>query len=194
MSASLSYLNPVDLVRFYDSRRVLQLASDTGVIAVIADLSNSSSAPYGIVLNAIRTAASDVDSHCQQGKRYTRSVLETFVSEAVASPADEAKQKRMALLQQLVADLAYGLLASRRGYTGDSLKAWAPRYETALVTLERLAQGFQIFDDDNSINAGVPSSVQIGKNRYRPTDSNRLFGIFPDSLNPYGAGGGGYRW
>lgn len=191
---SVSYLLPVDLLTIYDSRRVLQLASDdVSTPATAADLSNTASTPYAIVLNAIRSAASEVDSHCQMGKRYTRSILETFVSDAIAAPTDETKAKRVGLLRQLVADIAYGILCSRRGYTGDSLKAWAPRYETALVTLERLAQGFQIFDTDAAIAAGVPSQVSIGKNKYLPSTNNRLFGLFPDGLNPFGPGSG-FRW
>lgn len=192
MPASVNYLFPVDLLTIYDSRRVLQLASDTGTVATAANLADTASTPYAIVLNAIRAAASDLDSHCQMGKRYTRSTLETFISEAVAAPTDETKQKRAGLVRQLVADLAFGILASRRGYTGDSLKAWAPRYETALVTLERLSQGFQIFDTDDAIASGVPSQVSIGVNVYRPSVNNRLFGIFPNGSNPFGPNYG--RW
>ena len=186
MSASASYLNPVDLVRFYDSRRVLQLASDSGATAVIADLSNSASAAYGFVLSAIRSAASELDSHCQQGKRYARGILEDIIAAAVAAPADEVKAKRAALIQQLVADLAFGIMCSRRGQVADALKALCPRYETALVTLERLAQGVQIFDTDLAINRGVPASVKIGKNVYRPSRDNRLFGVWNDDTTNRG--------
>jgi hypothetical protein len=185
--ASESYLDPAELVTYYDTRRVLQLSSDTGATAVIADLSNSASAPYGRVLSAIRFAASELDSHCQQGKRYTRSTLEAIISAAAAAPADEGLQKRAALIKQLVADLAFGVLASRRGYTADSLKDLAPRYETALGTLERLANGIQIFDIDETITRGAPSVVQIGRYGYRPQANNRLFGIFEDNVRGPGA-------
>ncbi len=179
---SLSYIVPVELTLFYDSRRVLQLASDSGATAVIADLSNTASTPYANVLSVIRFAASELDSHCQQGKRYTRATLEAIITAAAASPGDEGLQKRAALIKQLVADLAFGTLAARRGYTAESLSALAPRYETALATLERLATGIQIFDIDDAILRGVPSQVQIGKNGYRPQNFNRLFGVFEDTF------------
>lgn len=193
MPASASYLNPADLVTYYDRRRVLQLASDTGTAATIADLSDDDSAAYAFVLSCIRSAASDLDSHCQMGKRYTRATLEEIISDAVAAPTDEAKQKRAAMIRQLVADLAFGILASRRGYVADALKMLAPRYDTALVTLERLSQGFQIFDVDAAIDAGAPSSVQIGKNVYRPSQYNRMFGVFEDTRYP-GTGINPFLW
>jgi len=184
MPASASYLNPDELTTYYDSRRVLQLASDTGTPAVAADLDDDGSAAYAFVNAAIRSAAAELDSHCQQGKRYTRADLEAIITAAVAAPSDEAKNKRAGLIRQLVADLAFGVLASRRGYHDDRLKALAPRYETALVTLERLSQGFQVFDLDDAINAGVPSRVRIGLRNYRPATHNRLFGAFEDTRGP----------
>ena len=177
-----SYLDPSELVLYYDTRRVLQLASDTGAVAVIADLSDDDSAPYARVNAAIRFAAGQLDSHCQQGKRYTRATLEAIVTAADAAPSDEGLNKRAAMIKQLVADLAFGVLASRRGYVADALANLAPRYETALATLERLAQGIQIFDVDIAITRGVPSSVAIGRNNYRVQSFNRMFGVFEDSL------------
>ncbi len=153
---------------------------------MIADLSNSSSVPYTKVQSAIRFAASELDSHMQQGKRYTRAVLEAFMSGAEAAPANEGLQKRAALVKQLVADLAFGVLASRRGYAGDTLAQFAPRYESALATLERLANGIQVFDIEGTIQRGAPSTVAIGRNGYRPQQNNRLFGVFEDT---FGVGG-----
>ena len=190
MPASASYLHPDELVKYYDARRVLQLASDTGTPATLSDLSNSASAGYGLVNSAIRTAASDLDSHCQMGKRYTRASLEEIISAAFAAPTNEALNKRAGMIRQLVADLAFGVLASRRGYHGEQLKALAPRYDMALLTLERLSQGFQVFDLDANIEAGVPKSVRIGLRQYRPGLYNRMFGVFEDTprsgfLNPF---------
>ena len=186
MAASANYLNPVDLVRYYDSRRVLQLASDSGATAVIADLSSSASAAYGFVLNALRSAAADLDSHCQQGRRYLRADLEAIIADAVTYPTNEIKNKRAALIQQLVADLTFGIMCSRRGQVADALKALCPRYETALVTLDRLAEGVQIFDTDTAIARGVPARVTIGKNIYRPSRDNRLFGVWNDDTTNRG--------
>ena len=189
--ANENYITPLELVTYYDKRRVLDLASDTGATAVIADLSSSGSAAYGFVAAAIRTAAGMLDSHCQMGKRYTRSVLEAIITAALAAPADEAKMKRAAMIRQMVADLAYGVMLGRRGYSADATKNLAPRYEEALATLERLAQGLQVFDLDANIEAGRPHAVRIGRLSYRPGAFNRLFGIWEDGIdgtlrtNPY---------
>lgn len=189
--ANENYIAPADIVTYYDSRRILDLASDTGEPAVIADLSDDGTAAYGFVASAIRTAAGMLDSHCQMGKRYTRAVLEAIITAALAAPADEAKQKRAAMIRQMVADLAYGVMLGRRGYSADATKNLAPRYDEALATLERLAQGLQVFDLDVNIDAGRPRAVRIGRLAYRPGAFNRLFGVWEDGLdgtlrtNPY---------
>lgn len=193
--ASASYLLPAELVTggYYDERRVLQLVSDTGSDAVIANLEDDDHPAYIAAQRAIRWAASEVDSHCQRGKRYTRAALEAIVAAAEAAPADEGLQKRAAAILGLVADLAFGYLASRRGFAADTLAQMAPRYEAALLTLERLAQGLQIFDVDAALTAGAPSTVRIGRRGYRVGAYNRLFGVFSDSPRPYG-GNYGSPW
>lgn len=183
---SLSYLTPTDLVTFYDSRRVLELASDSGLVALIADLSNTASGPYTVCNAAIRSAAADVDSHCQVGRRYQRSTLEGIITDALSAPMDEAAQKRAAILRQLVADLAFGFLMSRRGYAEDRMKLLAPRYDMALETLASIASGMMVFDLDDNIAAGLPSAVPIGLNKYRPSLNNRLFGVWEDTPRTYG--------
>lgn len=184
---SNTYVEPDDLIVFYDTDRVLDLVSDTALgapRATVADLSASGSAAYRRALAIIQSAAGDVDSHCQMGKRYTRENLETIVNDYWDAPADQAKAKRARILQQIVADLTFGLLLSRRGYTGDQLRQQAPRYEEALKTLDRLAQGIQVFDLDANVNASVPVRVSIGLTSYRPSLDNAMFGIWPNW--PYG--------
>ncbi len=176
-----SYITPADLATFYDSRRVLQLASDdTTVPATLADLSNTGSTPYAIVRNCIESAASEVDTHCQQGKRYTRAVLEFMISDWLLYPTDTAKQKRAAVLRQLVADLAFGLLISRRGMSAKALSQLCPRYEEAQATLEKLALGVQVFDIDSAIDAGVPQFTALNLNGFNPSTGNLMFGVWPD--------------
>lgn len=176
-----NYLTPAELPTYYDERRILQLASDDGVPADLADLSNTGTSAYRFVNSGILWAASEIDSHCQQGKRYSRADLEAIVTEALAATSDGTKQKRAALIRQLTADLAFGQLVSRRGYTGQSLTMFAPRYEPALATLEKLALGLQVFDLDGPINAGAPSRVGIGsQGNYRPSMNNKMFGVWPD--------------
>jgi hypothetical protein len=181
--ANESYLTPAELPTYYDLRRVLELASDTGEAATEGDLGSTSSDAYAFVMSAIRKGASDLDSHCQMGKRYTRATLQTIISEALASPADEVLQKRAALIRQIVADLAFGIMLGRRGFSADAVGKLAPRYEEALATLERLSQGFQVFDLDDNIQAGVPSRARIGRLAYRPGAFNRMFGVWEDSYD-----------
>jgi hypothetical protein len=188
---AINYITPAGLLNYYDKRRVLQIASDEGAVAVEADLSNTASAAYVRIINGIRAACGDIDSHCQRGKRYTRATLEAIVTEADAAPSDETKQKRAGPIRQMAADLTFGHMMARRGYSAQTMKNLAPRYEDALVSLERLANGEQVFDLDANIDAGKPSRTQIGKNNlYRPSVDNPIFGVWPDS--PYG--GGMYGW
>lgn len=189
---SASYLDPDELPDYYDLNRILDLATDDGEKALEADLSDDSSDAYRIVLTQIRRAASDLDSHCQQGKRYTRAVLEQIIADAQAAPANEGLQKRAAIIRSLVADLAFGMLVSRRGHSADTLQKLAPRYESALITLERLAQGVLVFDIDGAIQRGAPSTVRIGSRQYRPSLFNRMFGVFEDTPGIYGGQGGTY--
>ena len=176
-----SYILPADLLVYYDSRRVLQMASDdVNTPATAADLSNAASDPYIKVFNCIESAASDVDSHCQQGKRYTRATLELILSDWLLTPNDTAKRKRASLLRQLVADLSYGLLISRRGMSAKALAQLCPRYEEAQATLEKLALGVQVFDLDANIDAGVPQFTPLNKYGWNPSINNGMFGVWPD--------------
>lgn len=175
-----TYIVPADLLQFYDSNRVLELASDTGTAATTAELSNSASGPYAVAIRAIRSAASDLDMHCQQGKRYTRADLEAVITAALAAPTDEEKQKRAAKIQQVVADLTFGYLMARRGYSAQQMDALAPRYREALVVLEQLANGTTVFDLDANLAASIPKRVAIGDRVYRPSLDNRMFGYWPD--------------
>lgn len=187
MAAAAGYITPLELTTFYDSRRVLQLASDTdGTPAVIADLSNTASDAYKFVNNGILSASSDLDAHCQQGKRYTRANLEATITAANAAPTDSGLVKRAQLLKQLVADLSYGMLMSRRGMNSERLATLAPRYEKAQLALEQLALGITVLDLDANINAGVPGSQRFGSKVYMPTRDNLMFGIWPDTYNPQG--------
>lgn len=191
MPVANGYILPIELITFYDKRRVLQLASDTDdTPAAEADLSSTSSTAYIFINNCILSASSDLDSHCQQGKRYTRTNLEAIITAANAAPTDSTLVKRALLLRQLVADLTYGMLMSRRGMQSDRLATLAPRYEKAQEALERLALGITVFDLDENIDAGVPGSRPFGGNVYRPTQNNLMFGIWPET---YGANGYSYN-
>lgn len=194
MAATLKeYLLPSELTVYYDVRRVVGLISDTGIPVDSSDLSSFGSAGYSLVQKLIRSVSARIDSRCQQGKRYSRTDLETLAYEARTADIGtdtqyEAKQKRFAILSQLTADLLYGDILSRRGYSADEFKKMAPRYEEALDLLEQLYQGIAIFDLDGPKNSGIPSIQTLGKNVLHSTDFNRMFGLWPNSQaqNPYG--------
>lgn len=198
MPVATGYILPLELITFYDKRRVLQLASDTDdTPASVADLSVTSSDAYIFINNCILSASSDLDSHCQQGKRYTRANLEAIITAANAAPTDSTLVKRALLLKQLVADLTYGMLMSRRGMNSDRLATLAPRYEKAQEALERLALGITVFDLTDNIDAGVPDSRTFGTRVYRPTRDNLMFGIWPTDGAYGNPGYSGYffgRW
>lgn len=182
------YILPNELPLFYDLRRVLQLASDTDdTPAVESDLSNTASDAYRFVNNAVLSASSDLDQHCQQGKRYTRVDLEALVAAANAAPNDSAAVKRAQAIKQLVADLTFGIMLGRRGFNSERLASLAPRYEHAQEALEKIALGVLVFDISGAIEAGVPGSAYFGLTNYLPSRDNRMFGIWCDTpQGPYG--------
>lgn len=96
---------------------------------------------------------------------YARTDLEGLIA-ALTDPlitADTAlllaATKRAALLKQMVADLTFGRLMARRGYTAAAMKEMAPQYDGALQMLLDLAGGRRVFDLDANKSAGVPSTV-----------------------------------
>lgn len=174
------YITPSELTLYYDSRRVLDLAVDTGTRADIADLSNAGSNAYKRVNAMIASVCSEIDSVCQQGKRYVRADLEAMIA---ASGSDDASTKRAASLKQMTADLVFGRLMAVRGYGADQQRQLAPRYEKAEQMLEMLYQGSRVFDFDDNIKAGVPDTLKIGLNLLKWSEFNRMFGVFP--TNPF---------
>ncbi len=175
------YITPLELVNYYDRRRVLQLASDSDTVpATIEDLDDDDSDPYIKINTLIRGVCSDIDSKCQQGKRYDRTALEAMVAAAEESE-DEAILKRAALLKQMTADLVYGRLNASRGIGAAELSILCPRYDEAEAMLEQLYQGARIFDLDLPKTAGVPSRVTINLNNINSfVSENAMFFVWGD--------------
>ncbi len=182
------YLTPAELVNFYDSRRVLELANDVGDgSATLSDLSNVNSTPYLIVSTAIRSVSAEIDAAVQVGNRYARTDLEQLVLDlsdgVILADATllEAAKKRVAILKQMVADLTFGRLMSRRGYTAQAMEEVAPQYAGASKLLVDLGNGRRIFDLDSPKNAGVPRKAAIGVDGLSPlaaVQASPLFGDF----------------
>ncbi len=156
-----AYITNADVALYYDSRRLLELCSDSGTEETTLD--------NAILTELLLAASAEIDANCQQGKRYAKATLEAMTG------------KGATLLKQLCADLAFGSLMARRGFAADQMKVQAPRYEAALLTLEMLYQGRKVFDLDANINAGVPKVAVIGKNQIRGSQFNRMFGLWPDA-------------
>lgn len=172
------YLKGADMVLYYDVRRLRQILSDTGL-----QIDESAIATDPNLLAGINSACADINSRCYQGKRYTPEQLQDLIKNK-----DVSVQTKMAAtaLEQLTADLAFGFIVGRRGYGPDVLERLAPRYKSALETLERLYLGEKVFHIDTAIEAGVPHVVRIGGNGYLPSAENKLFGIWRDTPGYYG--------
>lgn len=185
------YLLPNEMVLYYDARRVLELANDKGDgSATTASLSRGGSDEYQIIAAAISTVSAEIDAALQVGSIYARTDLEGLIA-ALTDPlitADSvlllAATKRAALLKQMVADLTFGRLMARRGYTAAAMKEMAPQYDGALQMLLDLAGGRRVFDLDANKSAGVPSTVEIGTfgtGRLVSVQASPLFGSFGSS-------------
>ncbi len=176
----MNYITPSELLNYYDSRRVLELASDTTSPATVSGLATNP-----ILLTAIRTASSLIDSHVQTGRRYERTQLEDIVTAANAGGASEAAKKRAEPIKSLCAHLTFGYLMTRRGYSAQKLQELAPMYADALQSLNLLSSGQRILDLDGPKNAGVPKRQPIGTNTASLTLYNQMFGVFPGSPASY---------
>lgn len=176
----MNYITNAEILNYYDSRRVLEMISDTGVTAVSGDLPTSP-----VMTTAIRHASSRLDSAVQSGRRYERSQLEDIVTAANAGGATDAEMSRAEPIKSLVAHLAYGYLMSRRGYAGAAMRELAPMYDDAEERLNELTSGERVLDLDGPKAATVPTKTGIGTNRLKYTQYNPMFGIFPSSPGGY---------
>lgn len=176
----MAYLLPPQILDYYDSRRVLELLSDTGSPVTVGTLNTVS-----VLTRAIDAASAEVDAALQVGRRYDRAQLESICSAADAPGAIEADRRRAAPIKELVAHLVFGRLMARRGYSADKMRQLAPMYDEALAKLDRLSSGEAILDVDANKSAGVPTQVTRGSQKVRWSQFSSMFGVFPDSPNAY---------
>ena len=174
-----AYLTPAQLTVWYDTTRLYQLIRDDGVDATASDLTDTGSAAYQLLAAIITGVSAEIDSALQVGRRYARTDLETMVDDALAVGATAADLKRVTVLYRLVADLTFGALVSRRGFSAASMAELCPRYEDAQRTLAALADGGRVFDMEPPKTAGMPTRVQIGTGISNTVRNSRLFGQFP---------------
>jgi len=185
MSTTTVYLQNSEIFNFYDLRRIQELLLDDGSTPTQADISNVATAAGAQLYQTILWASSDIDSKCQQGKRYLRTDLEQIIQNAIDPPSGSSTQqieiyrKRAAQLRKLTADLTFGILMSRRGFSADKMRELAPQYEEALGRLQELYDGRRVFDFDAALAAGVPAAVKLAKNKIMSSSFNQMFGLWP---------------
>lgn len=145
----MSYATPADLIARYDSRDVGDLADDTGSQVAVADLPTDPN-----VLASLADASGDIDSALRAGNRYTTDDLAGLSGNSLSK------------LKRVVCDIAMAYLYGRRpAHNPERLKAFEERAHAAL---ERLRKGENIFDLDETADAGVidheyPTAASIDK-------------------------------
>jgi phage gp36-like protein len=172
------YLEAEDMVKFYDVRRLQEILSDTGTEVAEGDVATNP-----LLADTIIAATGEINSVLLQGRRYTLQDMQDLIT-ASADLTNVMAQANVRVLNQLCADITFGMLLARRGYAPDVVETLAPRYKVALQTLEDLYQGKKIFNLSAAVEAGVPQIVRIGGNKYMPSVDNKLFGVWWDS--PFG--------
>lgn len=176
----MNYITPTEWSLYYDSRRLYEMASDSGVPLTAGGFGGST-----IVAAMIRQASATIDSALQTGQRYDRSQLEDIVNASNAMSATDAEKSRAEPIKSLTAHLAFGMLMSRRGYSAQKMQELAPLYTDALNILNLLSSGQRILDIDGPKAAGVPTGVRLGSQLTSWTKLSPMFGFFPTSPNDF---------
>ena len=164
------YLQPPEIINFYDSKKVAEIFSDVRVPADLNDLANNT-----ILTQCIYRACSAINASLENGGRYAPTDLQNIVNAANAGGAQEADILRAMPIKELTAHLAYGYGLSRRGIPADSWAKLAPMYDQALVTLQALADGQAVLDWSPNVAAGVPSVAIMGQTAGSIVVQNRMF-------------------
>ncbi len=177
------YLDPEDMVKFYDVRRLQEILSDDGTAVDSGDIGG-----HPTLLTGIEWATGEINTAIYQGKRYTPENIQDLIDNAVGSSGNTGYVSAVRVLQQLMADLVFGWLMGRRGYGPDVMDRLAPRYKSAQETLERLYLGERVFNVAEAIEAGVPKVQRIGGGAFLPSAEFPILGVWWDTGYP-GRGG-----
>lgn len=140
------YLTNDEFLDFYDRRRVASFLSDTGVPVVDGLLATDAR-----LARLIKSAEGRVNIACRVGRRYDPASLIAYAATDLGT-----------VLKELVADLAWHGLISRRGLKEEETAALAPRYAMAEQTLELLRLGERVFEIDDAPQAGLPGYTTLG--------------------------------
>lgn len=164
--AFVSFCTPAQLILQYDSRRVRELASDSGSPVAEADIATNS-----VLLNALGRATEMILSACRVSEEYTEEELQ-----ALALDSDNLGVGYQ--LRGLCADLAFGLLVMRRGTGAADLDRLSPAFAAAQRTLQMIEDGSRIFarygreiDAEPNADAGNPRTADLTQQTTTPTNS-----------------------
>jgi hypothetical protein len=166
-----NYCSATQFLIAYDYRRVGQLLSDTGTPYTYAQLTSGNSAlQYYLDLGAAQ-----LNSAASIGARYSQVDL----AQAAAIGASNT-------VVQLVADLAWIGIVSRRGVAMSSIIAQAPKFKIVEEQIQQLKDGELIFGSefnnaapDAGLPALNPSSLIVAGAPFQLGNAVRLFGAIP---------------
>jgi hypothetical protein len=177
LSSLVPYLLPARLWLYRDERPVLELLADDDTIPAREDAEDNTTGAGARLYAALQRASGDVERYAAVGEAYL----------PVDLAALTGNQK--ALLESLVADLAFWALARRRWPAVKPEEVSGVR--EALDALKDLRDGVTIFGTVGSADAGLPDTVGLDlvgtTNPTTVSCANRFFG----SRNRDGGGCGG---
>ncbi len=168
LTNATSYLSPADFLKRKDARVIGDLVGDAGSRVSAAALLTDPN-----VLAALGDASGEVESMCLLGGRYTPADLAALTGNA------------QGFLSKLVAELAFCQLWTRR-YPD---KERADTCQWAQDTLERLADGEQMFGFQETADAGTVLSVvedmdDVQTRNLVTSQAGRFFGRRSNDVEP----------
>lgn len=170
-----SFADTSDLTVYYDSRRVRELCSDTGVPIAEGDLATNA-----VALAALARATEMVLMAVRQGDEYSEDELQTLADDDDTGAG----------LRGLVCDLAFGVLVMRRGIAASDQDRLSPAYRSAQQTLQLISAGELIFpriDGEEHADAGKPRAADLTQQATTPLDGwakSVNYAIIPSSSRP----------
>jgi phage gp36-like protein len=168
----MAYITASDFLKCYDSRRVGQLLNDNDEQMFSSQILNST-----VLAELLRQATKMIDSACAVGARYDPTELASLALDTDAG----------GFIRRVCADIAFGLLVKRRGYSLSETQDLAAGYTEAMGFLDQLRLGERIFDLPGVPEAGLPDVARLGINSTGTSvaRNSRFFGITP-TTRPYG--------
>lgn len=174
----MAFAEPSDLILRYDSRRLVELLSDSGEPLDVADLDSDTT-----LAALLEDATAEIRSAVRVSDRYTETELDTIATKNVDSADDSPA---LYFLIRLTCDLTYGYLCIRRGYDASAISSMAPAFVEAKKTLQLLREGERIFPTEEAADAGLPHSTLFRSvDPVPPPLTSEAYRIFGDRAASY---------